>query len=552
MTDWRVRSVRRAVVGVVLLGVSLGLSLVLAAAAHAHAELVGSSPRDGERLERAPHHVVLEFTERVQLVRDGIRLLDGDGRPVPTPAPRVDGSSVVLPLPPDLPTGGYLVSWRVISTDTHPVAGAFGFGIRSAAVSSAGADAEVQVAAGVGPTVAVLRWVSFGGVVLLFGGAAFLLLCWPAGRELCGPRRLVWIGWAATTAAVPFALAVHGLFVSGAGFGSVLSPRLLGDTLSSQFGLLLVARLVLLAALVLVLRPLLRPEAARPTWALVVAGVLAFGVVLTFAGTGHSASGEWRALALASDAVHLSAMSLWAGGLVFLAFYALRPRHIEGLGGGVVRFSRLATGVVVVLVVTGTFQAWRTVGSFGALLTTTYGQIFLAKLATVLLVFAIGGLSNLVVRRSRPESLRRTVPFEAALVAVVLAITSVLVITAPARQAGPPPVVGPQRTVLALPGGDTVHLELTPAAVGANTLHITVHAAGGGLKNIRKLTARATLPARDLGPLKVTIQGSGAHCLGEVSLPFPATWRFDLTVHISELDAYVVSANLPVGTTARR
>ena len=75
----------------------------------------------------------MTFTESVNLVNDGIHLVDQLGATVPTPDPTVDGDTVTWPMPADLPDGPYLVTWRVVSSDGHPISGASSFGVGTAA-----------------------------------------------------------------------------------------------------------------------------------------------------------------------------------------------------------------------------------------------------------------------------------------------------------------------------------------------------------------------------------------------------------------------------------
>ncbi len=132
-----IHAVGRLAAVVLALTAALLVALVaLASPAAAHAELVGTTPADGERLEHAPQQVTLEFTEQVTLIAGGIELLDERGEPVRTSDPHVMGRQVMLPLPDGLPRGGCVVSWRVVSADTHPVAGAFTFGVAAPPVSA--------------------------------------------------------------------------------------------------------------------------------------------------------------------------------------------------------------------------------------------------------------------------------------------------------------------------------------------------------------------------------------------------------------------------------
>jgi methionine-rich copper-binding protein CopC len=201
------------------MAVTAGLSLLcwlLAAAvpvpAFAHAELVRTSPIDGQRLDVPPAEVVLEFTEPVRLIVGGIRLLDSGGQPLSTAAPQVDGVRVTLPLSGDLPSGTYVVSWRVLSSDTHPVAGALAFGVGTdPPLGAAAASNAVQPAApGVSSVLVAGRWIGYAGLALLLGGTVFLLVCWPRGRTLQRTRRLVAAGWVCSVAATILGLLVQG------------------------------------------------------------------------------------------------------------------------------------------------------------------------------------------------------------------------------------------------------------------------------------------------------------------------------------------------------
>ena len=151
--------------------------LVTAGPAVAHAELRGSDPVAGDRVEQAPDVFQLDFTEGVTLTRGGMRLLDGDGKPQPLGEPRVSGSRVTVPVPvPGLGQGAYVLVWRVVSADSHPVQGAVPF-----AVGTADPPPVEWVAgdggAGVGALVAVIRWMGYAGTALLIGPATLVIGC---------------------------------------------------------------------------------------------------------------------------------------------------------------------------------------------------------------------------------------------------------------------------------------------------------------------------------------------------------------------------------------
>jgi copper transport protein len=105
---------------------------------------------------------------------------------------------------------------------------------------------------------------------------------------------------------------------------------------------------------------------------------------------GHADVGAFVPLALVADAIHLTAMSLWIGGLVVLAVAALALCDLDDLDDIVPRFSQLALACMCALIVTGAYQTWRQVGGLEAFRRTDFGQLLTIKLAifAVLLVVA--------------------------------------------------------------------------------------------------------------------------------------------------------------------
>ncbi len=543
------RLIRRVTVTGVLTMLCWLLAAALPAPAFAHAELVATTPSDGQRLEKPPSQVVLEFTEQVHLISGAVRLLDDSGHPVSTDAARVAGVRVILPLPPSLPAGGYLVTWRVISSDTHPVAGAFGFGVGADPPRAEAPDSTIAPPVRVAVTVG--RWTGYAGLALLLGGTVFLVTCWPAGRTVPRARQLVAAGWITALGATLLGLLAQGPYVAGPD-SSVFAPQLLAQTVTSPFGAIYLTRLVLLIAAGPLVRELLRTQA--PTrLTLSTAGLLGLGVAASYAAAGHAASGRWSGLAIASDTAHVTAMSLWTGGLILLAVCALRPRHVGGLGDAARRFSRLAFGSVAVLAATGTLQAVREINSLAALTGTGYGRLLLGKLAIVVGLLGLGAISRQAVRRPADpvRRLRQTVPFEIGLIAVVLGITAVLALTPPTRQTEGS-VPRPAQMALQVPGGGTAHLRVSPARVGANEITIVVKDPHGRPWRVPEVTATVTLPERELGPFDVHLGPDGHTFAGHVHLPVPGSWRFDLTVRTADLDAYVMSTTVRVGGGAPR
>jgi copper transport protein len=302
--------------------------------------------------------------------------------------------------------------------------------------------------------------------------------------------------------------------------------------------------------------------------ALVLGGavVAVAATISSYAVQGHSVGAYPRVLSVASDSVHLAAASCWIGGLVVLVFL-LRAAPAELLGEVLPRWSRVAVVSVAVLVATGSFQSLREVGSMEALVETSYGRLLLVKLTLVAGLLGLGSRGRVWIRRrytmtlvhahsdggstgSEPDvdRLRGWVAGEVALGAVTLAVTSVLVATTPARvaardaEAAAVSQPGPAAEI-DLPSGVTVRVQVTPARV----VTVNLVDAEGPRPDPQSVSGNASLAARGVSklPLRLARVGPGRY-RGEDSLPFAGDWRITVTVHSSDVEAAVGTADLVV------
>ncbi|MFF4652968.1 copper resistance protein CopC [Streptomyces sp. NPDC001380] len=390
--------------------------------AAAHAVLERAAPAGGVLLRTAPTEVVLRFSEDVSVPPDAVRVLGPDGLRADDRRPGHaggDGRTVRVGLGGRLPRGTFTVSWRVVSADGHPVSGgsAFSFGRESAAVAAPAQDTgggPVALVYGVG------RGLAYAAFCLLAGGA-FL-----AGVCLRGPvpaplRRLLLAAWLGLVAATVLLLVLRTPYESG---GS-LDAAALRATAGGRPARALLLRL----ALAVLLGPVLRqaepypagPRRAGPpaVAALLLPAALVCGTAATWAAAEHASVGPQTALAVPLDLLHLLAAAVWLGGLAALLVLLRRaPEPAARAAGAAARFSRAAHAAVAVLAVTGAYQSWRQVGSWGALTGTGYGRLLLAKLAGVALLLAAAGYSRRWTARPARQPLRADARTAAAVAAV--------------------------------------------------------------------------------------------------------------------------------------
>jgi methionine-rich copper-binding protein CopC len=129
-----------AVVGSFLL--AMAVAPAGAAGAHpAHARLVGSTPEDGSTVRVAPDDVSIVLDAKPATVEgDPLQVYDSDGRRVDAGDAQADRGGRRLTVGLDhrleLPAGDYQIAYRVVSADSHVIAGRLSFTTRSAAAQS--------------------------------------------------------------------------------------------------------------------------------------------------------------------------------------------------------------------------------------------------------------------------------------------------------------------------------------------------------------------------------------------------------------------------------
>ena len=270
----------------------IGFVVLTAAHASAHAMLEGSTPAADAVLTTPPTSVDLTFNEAITLLPDSVRVFGPDGGRVDDGAigrSHDDPATASVGLHTDLAQGTYLVSYRVVSADSHPISGAYTFAVGHTSATPAASTTTDGGSRSVDLGLGLSRWLSYAGSALGIGGFAFLVWCWPAGWSSRRARRLVVGGVGALIVGTLLALLLKGPYDEGTGLASMTDGSLLRQVLATTYGQALDARLLLIAALVLLLT--YRDHLPRPVL-LAAPAVLLVGVGVTFALCGHAAAGD--------------------------------------------------------------------------------------------------------------------------------------------------------------------------------------------------------------------------------------------------------------------
>lgn len=543
----RVRTLRALAA---LLCALLAVLIFPATPASAHATLVSSSPPANALLSSLPDQVVLSFSETVRPVTGKVRVITPDSKLANGGDVIVSGHDVKIPLKTGTPNGTYLVSYRVISADSHPVSGAYTFSVGAPSTPPSDANVAVGENLTVSAPLPFVRWIGFVGLLLLVGTVLMLSVLWPNRLDRTVPMRLVWIGAGMVALATVGEMLLEIPWVAG-GYSQIRSSDV-QEALGSQYGAAHVIRLGVLVAALFLLRPVLRGRAwGADRVLLAVLGVIGLA---TWSVSGHPSTTSISTITVIADMAHIGSMSVWVGGLVVLIAFLLPKANARELGVIVPVWSRWAFAAVCTLVLTGVVQALFEIGlSFKALFTTEYGLLVLTKAVLAGSVVGVAFFSRRMVpkiARAGAEAsdeaaaplarrLRRLVILEACVATVVLAVTSVLVQVTPARDAvaaaAEPPGIRETTLTTKL---YTLQVDLEPATVGPNNeIHLYAFTPQGAPLPVQEWTATAALPSQGIEPISISLlKLLPNHTTGAVTLPAAGEWTFSFTLRTTDID----------------
>ncbi|WP_329051826.1 copper resistance protein CopC [Streptomyces violaceus] len=164
--------------------------------------------------------------------------------------------------------------------------------------------------------------------------------------------------------------------------------------------------------------------------------------------------------------------------------------------------------------------------------------------------------------------LRRSVLAEAGIAVVLLAVTTVLTQTEPGRTEQEAKAAASSSASASADAGSSgaltlnmpfdtggedgkgvVTVDLDPARVGDNEMHVYVERPNGRAFDIPEVKVDFTLKAKDIGPLPVVPDhiATGHWSANGVQIPMAGDWQVDVTVRTSDIDEVTVSKNAQIG-----
>ena len=542
---------------VAALAILVGVLALGTTAASAHATLVSSTPADGQSVPTSPSELRITFSEAVTTISGGVSVLNADGKTVDVGnSENVGGRTLVAPITETLSDGTYVATYRVLSADGHPVSGSLLFGVgegaldRSAQPSSNG-DRLWEIIGGIS------RFIMYLAALVAAGVAFFLAFIHDHAEDRWRIVPFVRIGSILALLSAIGIVMSQAALLTGKGAGAITDSNVLRDVLNQNLGWSLALLMIGLAAVHLS-TDLSKKVVSK---SLALSGGLA--VTVSFAVWGHATELSPKAISLAADAIHATAAALWLGGLVGLVMVlSLRtPESVRATAGIISRFSLMAFWSVIALTIAGlTLTITGSDASLNSILTTTWGQLVLAKIGLTLIVVLIAAWNRRTLVPSlisptenngelavRWATLLRTVRAEAVLLVAVVALTAIVVNVPPARTA----VVAKTDRVDITQRVDTgnVQLSVDPAIVGPNTVAVRYTDGTDQPINVaNSMSIEFSQPSAGLEPITRLVPASepGVFVIQGNELSIPGTWTITIAVRTGDFTEQRTSFEVPV------
>jgi copper transport protein len=510
--------------------VVLFAALAASSAAFAHASLVRAEPADGAMLAEPPKVLTLTFNEPVSPLV--MRLVGPGGEVIAPPAAAED--RVVTVTPPRLRQGSYVLSWRVVSPDGHPVGGSLLFSVgvatEPAAVAPRAGDAIAQSA------LWAAKLAVYAALFLGVGGVFFGVWVDTTIRARVFLVALL----AAGLAAALLSLGLQGLDALDLSLSELASaPAPVWQAgLATAYGATAIAvECVLVAGLFA-----MAAESARMARVLALAALVGTGLALAL--SGHAGSVEPRWLTRTAVFVHGVCVALWIGALMPLAL-AIRAGDHTALA----RFSRLIPLPLAALVATGAALVVVQLDRIDALWTTRYGFVLAGKLAALMILLGLAAANRYTLAprfeargdAAAARPLSASIRIELGLALVILALV------ASWRFTPPPRALAPAQQVSFHVHGERAMAQIEFEAERGRSAKASVLLLDGELRPLaaKELTLVLANPAAGIEPMRrdAVSEGDAADAtwrIDDLRIPVAGRWRLRVEILISDFEKIVI------------
>jgi len=497
--------------------------------AQAHASLLSATPAEGVTIFEPPKSITLNFNEPVSPL--AMRLVRPNGKAEVLSAVRAENSTVVITAPQMQEQGSYVLSWRVISADGHPVGGVvpFALGHPSNGVSAPPIEGARMVHAAIWAAQFMLACALFFGV----GGAAFI--AWLAAERRLLLRNFLIAMLACGILAAVVSLPLQGLDALAQPLSQALRPSIWAAGFATSWGATVAVAVAALGAGLIAIASRSRTLARASA----VAGIAGIGMALI--ASGHASSAPPHILTVPAIFLHGICIAFWIGSLLPLAV-AVRAGDRLALD----RFSRLIPLPLILLIASGIALAFVQLDRPDALWTTAYGWVLSGKIVIVLVLLALAALNRYaLVPRLATSSGRRLVTVITAEFALTVAILGLVGLW---RFTPPPRALAAAETTYIHFHGDKAmaQIDLTPergrgAAVSIDVTDSDLHPIAA-----EEVSLAIWNPGAGIEPIRrqANLVAGGVWRVSGLNVPVAGVWRMRVEILVSDFDKIVLEDNV--------
>ena len=549
--------------------------------AYAHAVLMGTDPKADVALDAGPSRITLTFNESVGPIF--LRVLDSSGNEVGGVGPvGSENFDIFVDLSEPLDDGVYLVTYRVVSADTHPVGGSYVFTVGAAVATDdmqMSAPVEVQDSNFWTLPVAVNRTLQFASLLLATGLALFGLLIKTPAKIESSLRR--------SGSVVAFVAA--GTFIAAVGLGGAEmmggSVRVfdgqswsmgINTTLGPSLAIGLVGLIILLAGFMVGFEGRGRPL----MWTGIIVSTSSLLV------TGHAATADPRWFMTPIVGIHLLCVAFWFGALWPLLISLTRLERSDTVR--IFRdFTFWAVASVALILLSGIGITLIQVDSISALFGTDYGFKLLIKIGLVIALLGLAGLNKIIFtpalekgRDWAPFRLTRSINGEVALIIGVFALTTTLSQATPPRALAQQAAGGEMTETVAVADaidtlvedaatrtgaptlaaatsgfettierqGYALQIMINPAKPGQNAVMAHIMDSDGKMFEALSVTTQWALPAAGLEPLKIELEQTmpGMYEADLNQIVISGNWELRVDALIDDFTKVIYRTEVPI------
>jgi copper transport protein len=508
----------------------LWLAACGATPAFAHASLAASEPRDGAVLTSAPKRIELRFNEKV--TAGAVHLIDAGGKLRDDAAVDARDETIAVTVPPGLPQGTSIVSYRVISADGHPVAGSVTF--------SVGAPTSTKTPDTTNDGINGLIWLARIGLYLgLFAGIGGVFFVRWIARERAASM-LIQTALATGIVCAVASLGLEGLDLLGLPLSGLAAAAPWSIALGTSLGPSL---LIAIAALGLGVAAMRMERAGQ--W---LSATALLGVGLSLATSGHAATAPPQALTRPAMFLHGVGVAFWLGALAPLTALLWSRR---GAALPVVnRFSTVAMPVVAVLALAGLTLAIIQLESFAALAATRYGIVLSIKLVLVAILLGLAGLNRFRLTPALADGAAR--PLSRSIMCECIVAFGILAVVAFWRFTPPPRVLVPDAPLAVHIHTDKAMFQvlIAPGRVGTDGFVLQLMNTDGSLLHAKEAMLTLSIPSRGIEDIErpAVLGPDGFWRVDNVPLAVPGRWHMRIDALVTDFEKITLEDDFDVAT----